>query len=218
MTDIPLEHVTREPATPTDGPGPGLVVLHGRGADERDLLPVAEALPDELFVVSLRAPDPLGPGFTWYDLDLSAGGLHESQPDPDGFRRSLDLVEASAAGAVEAYDLDPDRLGFLGFSQGAITATALLLEAPGTVAWLAAHHGYLPASHADLAPEAVRGRPVLVAGGAADEVIPAERTEAAADRLREVGAEVTAETFPGGHGIGPDERAALTAFVADRLD
>ncbi|OYR68170.1 phospholipase, partial [Halorubrum sp. E3] len=57
MADLPLEHVH---VAPDDDPenAPGVFVLPGRGADEEDLLPVAQRPPDRLPVVSLRAPDP----------------------------------------------------------------------------------------------------------------------------------------------------------------
>ena len=100
--DLPLEHVTIDPRTDIDGPAPAVFVLHGRGANEEDLLPIAQRFPEELLVVSLRAPDRLMSGYTWYELDLSGGGLHESQPDSEGFRRSLDLVTESVEGAIEA--------------------------------------------------------------------------------------------------------------------
>ncbi|WP_049980622.1 alpha/beta hydrolase [Halolamina rubra] len=210
MTDVPLEHVHRDPESDTDA---GLFVLHGRGADEKDLLPVAQRLPGDRHVISFRAPDRLQGGYTWYDLDLSAGGLEQSQPDPDGFRRSLDLVAESIDAAVDAYDLDSERLGLLGFSQGAITSLSLVLEQPDTFAWVAAHHGYLAESHADRSPEGIAGKPVFVGAGAADQIIPANRCEAAAEGMREAGADVTFETFGGGHGIGPDELDAVSQFV-----
>jgi len=210
MTDVPLEHVHREPDSDTDA---ALFVLHGRGADEKDLLPVAQRLPGDRHVISFRAPDRLQGGYTWYDLDLSAGGLESSQPDPEGFRRSLDLVAESVDAAVDAYDLDPDALGLLGFSQGAITSLSLVLEQPATFAWVAAHHGYLAASHADRSPDGIQGKPVFVGAGAADQIIPASRCEAAAEGMREAGANVTFETFAGGHGITPNELEAVSAFV-----
>jgi len=214
MSTLPLEHVHLPPDDAADAdPAPAVVVLHGRGADEEDLLPVARRLPGDRHVVSLRAPDRLTGGYTWYELDLSDGGLPDSQPDPEDFRRSLDLVAESLDAAVGAFGLDSDRIGLLGFSQGAITSLATLLERPGRIAWVAAHHGYLPESHADAAPDGIAGKPVFVAAGEADEVIPAARAEAAADRLREVGAAVTFETFPAGHGIGGDELAAVSAFL-----
>ncbi|ESS03293.1 MAG: putative esterase [uncultured archaeon A07HR67] len=212
MTQLPLEHVHVSPDDAT-GDAPAVVVLHGRGADEEDLLPVAQALPDDHHVVSLRAPDPLQGGYTWYELDLSAGGLHESQPHPEEFRRSLDLVAESVTAAVDAYDLDPARIGLLGFSQGAITSLASLFETPDRYAWVVALHGYLPASHADRSPDGLDGTPVFVGAGSGDRVIPESRSESAADRLVAAGADVTYETYATGHGIGQAELSDVTAFV-----
>ncbi len=212
MTEHPLEHVYVAP----DGDGtdaPAVVVLHGRGADERDLLPIANELPEGLHVVSLRAPEPLQGGYTWYDLDLSGGGLHESQPDPEGFVRSMDLVVDSIDAAVEAYGIDGDRVGLLGFSQGAITSFSLLLEDPDRYAWVVGLHGYLPASHSELTPDGVVGTPVFVGAGSGDQVIPESRSRTAADRLEALGADVTYRSYSAGHGVAPDELADVVAFV-----
>mgnify|MGYP000483557598 FL=1 len=94
---------------------------------------------------------------------------------------------------------------------------SLVLEQPDTFAWVAAHHGYLAESHADRSPEGIQGKPVFVGAGAADQIIPANRCEAAAEGMEAAGADVTFETFGGGHGIGPDELDAVTAFV-ERYD
>jgi phospholipase/carboxylesterase len=210
--DLPLDHVHVAPDDPSDR---AVVVLHGRGANERDLLPVARELPPH-HVVSLRAPERMGPGYTWYDLDLSAGGLHASQPDPDGFRRSLDLVAESVAAARDAYGVE--TVGLLGFSQGAITSLSLLLEDPDAYAWVVALHGYLAERHADLSPAGVAGTPVFVGAGDRDEVIPAARAAAAADRLRDLDADVTHRTYPTGHGIGRAELDDVVAFVEAASD
>ena len=216
--DLPLEHVHVAPDDDTDGgPAPAVFVLHGRGADEEDLLPVARHLPDCLCVISLRAPDPLQGGYTWYDLDISDGGLEGSQPDADGFRRSLDLVAESVEAATEAYDLDSDGIGLLGFSQGAITSLSLVLEEPDRYAWVVALHGYLAESHAELDPDRIAGKPVFVGAGAGDRVIAASRSAAAAERFAEIGADVTHDSYPGGHGIGQAELTDVVAFVEDRV-
>jgi phospholipase/carboxylesterase len=216
--DLPLEHVVIEPRS--DGqdraPSPAVVVLHGRGADERDLLPVAQRFPDDLFVLSLRAPDRLMGGYTWYDLDLSGGGLESSQPNSKEFARSRELVRESIERAIESYELDPDRIGVVGFSQGAITSLALLLDSPKKYAWVAGLHGYLAASHTDREPAGIEDKPVFLAGGTADEVIPAGRVERAAKRLEEIGCTVTHGTYGSAHGIGPDELDDLLAWVDRR--
>jgi len=213
MTELPLECVHIEPETASDGPAPAVFVLHGRGANEQDLLPIANELPDSAHIISLRAPDRLQGGYTWYELDLSGGGLHQSQPDRVDFERSLGLVADSVAAAVEKYNLDADRLGLLGFSQGAITSMSLLLESPETYQWVVALHGYLPDSHRDLDPEGIVEKPVFIAAGSADEIIPAARSEAAAERFEQLGAAVEYNVYNAAHGVSPEELADLVAFV-----
>ena len=213
MTVLPLEHVHAEPETPSDGPAPAVFVLHGRGANEQDLLPIASELPDTYHIISLRAPDRLQGGYTWYELDLSGGGLHQSQPHQADFKRSLELIADSVEAAVESYDLDSNRLGVLGFSQGAITSMSLLLESPDTFQWVVALHGYLPASHRELDPEGIVDKPVFIAAGSVDQIIPAARSEAAAERFEQLGAAVEYNSYDTAHGVSREELSDLVAFV-----
>lgn len=213
--DLPLVHVSQPPDESLEGPPPVVVFLHGRGADERDLLPIAQFLPDDLHVLSARAPARLDPGYTWYDLDLSAGGLHESQPDPEGFRRSLDLIEEFVDAAVEAYELDPERVGLFGFSQGAIASLSALLERPDAYRWVVALNGYLAEAHEDQVGNAA-GTPIFVGCGRRDQMIPAERAERAAERLGEAGADVTFRAYPVDHGTTPEELQDVAEWLDGR--
>lgn len=217
--EFALEHRSVAPEA-DEGPAPAVVLVHGRGADEEDLLGLRTHLPDRLHVLSVRAPAPLGRGYTWYDLDLSGGGLHASQPDPEDFRRSLDALDAFVGRAVDAYELDPDRVGLFGFSQGAILSMTSVLERPDRYDWCVALHGYLPDTHdpATESVEGVEGFPVFLGTGTEDDVIPAERTERAAEALAAAGLDVTFETYPTGHGIGPDELDDAVRWVEARLD
>lgn len=213
---LPLEHVHTPPDAPEGGPGRAVVVLHGRGANERDLLPVANRLDDGLHVISLRAPEPLMGGYTWYELDLPAGDLHRSQPDAEDFRHSLDLVNASIGAAIDAYGLDPSGIGLLGFSQGAIVSFALVIESPADFAWAVGLHGYLPASHAEATPADAAGRPVFVSAGSADQIIPPDRARAAADRLEAMGFAVEFREYDASHGIAHEELDDVVRWVDER--
>jgi phospholipase/carboxylesterase len=214
-TELPLVHVSR-PGT-VESNAPAVVLVHGRGTNERDLLSLGAQLPEELHVLSVRAPQPMdGPdSYTWYDLDLSAGGLHESQPVAEDFRRSLDLLHEFVEAATERYDLDPDRIGLLGFSQGAITSMSALIERPAAYRWVVALNGYLADSHADRTDEAA-GKPVFVAGGSMDQVIPPSRVERAAERFEAGGADVRFDTYEIGHGTTPAEVSDVIAWLEGR--
>ena len=213
--ELPLVHVSR-PGT-VESNAPAAVLIHGRGTNERDLLPIGARLPEELHVLSVRAPTSMGApnSYTWYDLDLSAGGLHASQPDPEAFRRSLDLVHEFVERAVDTYDLDGDRVGLLGFSQGAITSLSALIERPASYRWVVALNGYLAANHEDDVGNA-EGKPVFIGCGAMDRVIPSQRAERAANLLAEGGADVRFERYGVGHGTTPAEIADVTEWLDGR--
>ena len=214
--DFPLHHLSIEPDTPSEN-APAIVLVHGRGSHEQDLPPLVEDFPDDIHVLSVRAPTPLGPGYTWYDLDLSAGGLHGSQPDPDGYDTSLTLLKDFVEEAIPAYDLDADRIGLIGFSQGAIMGLGAIVEYPDLFRWVAALHGYLPARYTDDELTAATGTPVFIGAGERDQIIPVTRAENAADRLRAAGGDVTFRTYPVGHGTNPQEVADLTAWFQTQI-
>jgi phospholipase/carboxylesterase len=210
--ELPLEHVSR-PGT-VESNAPAVVLIHGRGTNERDLLPIGAQLPEEIHVLSVRAPQRMdGPNsYTWYDLDLSDGGLHGSQPDSEGFRRSLDLIHEFVPAAIERYDLDPDRVGLFGFSRGAIASLSALVERPDAYRWAVALNGYLAESHHDEVEHAA-GKPVFVGCGSRDQVIPASRAERAAELLASGGADVRFETYDVGHGTTPAEISDVVQWL-----
>jgi phospholipase/carboxylesterase len=217
-TSDPPELAFEHDPSSLEGPAPAVCLLHGRGTDETDLLPLADRLPDELAVFSLRAPFPggggMGAGNVWYELDLSGGGLHQSQPG-EGFPDSLAAVHAFAEGLLEDYPVTD--VGLLGFSQGGIMGMSLLLERPDLYDWTVALHSYLPASHDPAGFEGVADKPVFVGAGEADQVIPVGRAREAAERLEAGGLSVTFRTYPSGHGIHPEELADAGEWVGDRL-
>ena len=88
-----------------------------------------------------------------------------------------------------------------------------MLEAPDRFAWVVGLHGYLAASHADRDPDGIEDKPVFLGAGAADQIIPADRVERAADRLRELGADVRFDVYQAPHGVGQQELADLVSFV-----
>src|SRR5262249_19787556 len=139
----------------------------GRGADEEDLMGLEAALDPRLTVVSARAPFRLGPGFAWYDM------AQIGNPDEDSLYTSLLELRDFVDGLPAAYNIDPQRLFLLGFSQGAIMSASLALTVPNKIRAVIMHSGYVPAgSGLEVVPGGIEGKPFFVAHGIYDEVIP----------------------------------------------
>lgn len=209
----PLKHLALAPAVRgADGKSPGLLMLHGRGADEHDLLGLAGALDPRLLVVSARAPRPLGPGHHWYELG------EVGRPEPETFGRSLALLHEFIPEVVAGYDIDPGRLFLLGFSQGAMMSGAVALTRPDLAAGAVLLSGYLPL-HAGLPiqEEQLAGYPFFVAHGSYDPVIPVAFGREARDYLTRVGADLTYREYPTDHRIVEPELAEIAAWLTARM-
>jgi phospholipase/carboxylesterase len=185
------------------------VLLHGRGADEHDLFPLLDALdPDRrLLGIAPRGPLSLPPGGAhWYRL----GGI--PTPDAETFFSTFELT----AEFLDALPVPIERTVLGGFSQGAVMSWALGLGTgrPRPAAILALS-GFIPEVEGftlDLAR--LDGYPVAVAHGSLDPVIPVQFGRAAAERMREAGADLLWRESPVPHTIDPRVLPELQAFVA----
>jgi len=203
--DVDLGFVHRfEPATTPARPP--LLLLHGTGGDENDLVPLGARI---------------GPGSAL----LSPRGKVRENGMPRFFRRvsegvfDLDDLKARAhelgdfvERARTAYALEKPIA--VGFSNGANIATALMLLRPEALAGAILMRGTVP-----FVPDEVphlSGVPVLILSGAADPLVAAESAAALADLLTQAGAEVSAVEIDAGHGLTPHDIALASRWLAER--
>jgi phospholipase/carboxylesterase len=209
VTIEPLRFLERPAAGATEG---ALVLLHGRGADERDLFPLLDALdPDRrLHGITPRGPLSLPPGGAhWYRL----GGI--PTPDPDTFFPTFE----TAAAFLDALPVPIDRVVLGGFSQGAVMSWALGLGTgrprPAAIMALSGFMPEVEGFELDLAN--LDGYPIAVAHGSLDPIIPVEFGRSAAERVRAAGADLLWRETPMPHTIDPRVLPELQAFVASSL-
>jgi phospholipase/carboxylesterase len=203
---------------PADGDAQGLLVLHhGRGADEHDLLPVGDVLDPErrLHVVTPRAPlqIPGWPGNHWYVVP------RVGYPDKDTFEAAFAKLAAFHDELWQRTGLTPGQTVFGGFSMGSVMSYALGLPAGRPApAGILAFSGFVPTVDGwqpDLA-----GRQSLrafVAHGRRDPVMAVDFARKARDLLEAGGIEVEYHESDAGHQIDPEHVPAAVKWVAETL-
>jgi len=214
-----LVHRVRRPAVEDPaGRPPVLVLLHGVGSDERDLLSLAPMLDPRLLVLSVRSPLRLEQGgYGWYRLAFTPRGpqIDEAQAAA-GLETLAEFVRAVPA----AYGAPPDRVFLAGFSQGAIMSLALLLTEPELVAGAALMSGrLLPAVRERIArPESrLAGKPVVAVHGLYDQVLPISDGRAIREVLSSLPVELTYREFPMAHEISEESFAVVRDWLGERL-
>ena len=207
MTTFPTPAVawagSREANTPL------VVLLHGRGSNEHDIITLADGLPVSVTYAAVRAPISEGGGYAWFANRGIGRPVAESLAETMAwFVTWLDDVAPAGRPVV-----------LVGFSGGAAFAGGLVLDDPSRYAGAAILSGTLPFD-AGVPTTAGRldGVPVLVAHGDADDVIPRELLERTWQYLHDgSGATVVGVRDPGGHGISEGVFAALDTWLGSVL-
>lgn len=186
--------------------GDTLLVLHGTGGDENDLIPLAQRVAQNDNLLSPRGPV-LENGMPRFFRRLDIGVFDEE----DLVRRAGDLGRFVRA-AADRYGFDPARVRALGYSNGANMAAALLLLDPALLSGAALLRAVLPIIPPR--PPLLSGKSVFIAAGRRDPYSSIERVEALATRLREAGAAVDLRWSERGHELEPVEIDQTAAWLA----
>ena len=176
-----------------------LILLHGRGGSAEDILSLAGYLPVEDY--ALLAPQ--ATGHSWYPYSF----LEPPEQNQPWLGSALDLL-AGLADEAAAAGIRRERIFFAGFSQGACLTLEFLARHAARYGGAAAFTGgligdkiYTANYKGDFA-----GMPVFIGSGSTDAHVPAERVNASARILKDMGAVVTAKLYPGRpHTIVADE-------------
>ncbi|MCE4223956.1 alpha/beta hydrolase [Methylobacterium sp. C25] len=187
----------------TDAGQPPLLLLHGTGGDETDLLSLGRSLAPRAALLSPRGKVSEN-GMPRFFRRLAEGVFDEADLR---FRAGelADFVEE----ARDAYGL-PAPIA-LGFSNGANIAAAMLMLRPKVLAGAVLLRAMVPLA----TPPAVdlAGKPVLLLSGMADPIVPEANARRLAGQLREAGADVEHAVLPAGHGLGQADLTRIEAWL-----
>jgi glyoxalase family protein len=183
-----------------------LLLLHGTGGDEEDLLPLGRALLPGAGMLSPRGKVLEG-GAPRFFRRLREGVFDQE----DLARRTEELADFVEA-ASKTYDLDRKGMVAVGFSNGANIAASILLRRPGLLrraVLLSPMVPFEPASVPNLT-----GTAVFIGAGRADPIAPATQAERLAELFRQAGAQVTLHWESGGHAVTEPELRAAREWIA----
>ena len=198
-----LHYLIQEPKVKHDK-NPLLLLLHGYGSNEEDLFSFASELPNDSYVISVRAPYDLQPyGHAWYAIHFDADENKFS--DNVQAKQSVELIAAFIDEIVKQYPIDAKNVTLIGFSQGAILSYATALTYPEKVSKVVALSGYF---NQEIMPEVIDTKAIshlkfFVSHGSVDQVIPVEWARKAKPALENLGLEVEYHEYPVGHVVAP---------------
>ena len=198
-----LHYLIQEPKVKHDK-NPLLLLLHGYGSNEEDLFSFASELPNDSYVISVRAPYDLQPyGHAWYAIHFDADENKFS--DNVQAKQSVELIAAFIDEIVKQYPIDAKNVTLIGFSQGAILSYATALTYPEKVAKVVALSGYF---NREIMPEVIDTNAIshlkfFVSHGSVDQVIPVDWARKAKPALENLGLKVEYQEYPVGHGVAP---------------
>ncbi len=184
-----------------------LLLLHGTGGDENDLLALGRTLAADAVLLSPRGKV-LENGMPRFFRRLAEGVF-----DQKDLAFQTDELARFVESAAAHYGFDRRRVIAVGYSNGANIAASLLLRHPGLLAGAALFHPMVPFVP-EQAPD-LKGTPIFIGAGQNDPIVPVANTRQLATLLREYGAEVSLHWHPGGHGLTPGEVEAARQWLDD---
>lgn len=214
---LSLHHITK-PAVTTKPKPAALFLFHGYGSDENDLFSFASELPEELYIISVRAPQPMQPyGNAWYTIHWD--GPDGKFNDTEEAIQSRDAIANFVREATECYNLDANNITLLGFSQGCILSLATAISYPNLAKNVIGLSGYIDPEM--LMPGYDNGDftnlNIFISHGSVDQVIPIEWAQKTPAFLKKIGIESKLHEYPVGHGVAPQNFYDLKEWLMERM-
>ncbi len=213
-----LFHHAAPPKTSAAEGAPLLLMLHGFGANEDDLFSIAPYVDERFLVISARAPVMLAPmSYAWFNLGITAEGI---LVDPNEVEQSRQLLHRFIEELIKNYPIDPRKIFFFGFSQGAMMGLMVALTYPGIAAGVVSMSGRVVPQAIDLITdrEALTGLPIFATHGTMDIVLPIRHGRETKAALSQLPVDLTYREYPMGHEVSLESLRDVTQWLKSQLD
>lgn len=217
MEELSLQYIVREPNEQTENTSL-LILLHGYGSNEEDLFSFATELPEDLLIISARAPQELGFGsYAWYTINFTTNeGKFSDIPEAIEARETIvNFIDE----VQKKYHISPSKTFLLGFSQGTILSYAVALNYPEKMQKVIALSGYI---NPELLPQNLQTKDFtnldfFISHGSVDQVIPAEWAKKAPEFLNKLNIQNSYKEYPVGHGVAPQNFFDFKKWMEERM-
>jgi predicted esterase len=190
---------------PKEAGSPILILLHGTGGNEQDLIPLGQELMPEAGILSIRGKV-LENGMPRFFRRLAEGVF-----DLEDLKFRTEELARFLESAREQYRLAGNKFIAVGYSNGANIASSLLLSGFKSLQAAVLLRAMIPFQPV-MAPD-LRGVAVFMGEGERDPIVPRENAEGLAEMFRRAGAEVAVYWHRGGHGLGEDDVSAARGWL-----
>ncbi|MGA9406246.1 MAG: prolyl oligopeptidase family serine peptidase [Bacteroidota bacterium] len=208
-----LFYLALEPKRIAGEKSPAVILLHGRGADENDLLGLSQYLDERLAVFSVRAPYPFEfGGYTYFQLNND--GTAEPVMFMESYKRLMKFVD----GVASLPEIDSSKIFLLGFSMGTIMSYAMSLTHPEKFAGVIAQSGFVrDHKELDFKWRALNDCAFIITHGINDPIIPVEAARKTKAMFLESNAKFEYKEYPMGHEISGESLADVCAWLQKTL-
>ena len=215
LKNLSLTYLDLAPAKPENAPI--VIMLHGYGSNEKDLIQLAPALRSEFRYISARAPQTMDFGmYGWFPIDFTHSGI---TVDYSAAKTALELLIKFTDEIIGEYRPRGNKVFLMGFSQGTVMSYLMAFNAPELLHGVIALSGQLPETSQPLetAKNTLRKLPFLVMHGIHDDILPIAKGRAADAWLQQNVDDLTYREYPIAHQISDSGIVLISSWLKEKM-
>lgn len=217
-SSLSLYHLVRQPREQTGKKSPVLILLHGYGSNEQDLIQLGPELDPRFLIVSPRAPMAIGPEmYAWFHIEFNPQGI---TVDPKQAEHARQKLAGFIDEVVASYPVDPSQVYVMGFSQGGVMTYMMAFSQPEKIAGAVVMSGRIPSDEflQRMDAEKLKDFPILVVHGIFDDVLPIECGREGKRRLENLPVNFVYHEYPMAHQVSLESMADISEWLTNRLN
>ena len=217
MNDLPFFHIHKK-SNLENSPSPLLLMVHGYGSNEQDLFSFSRAIPEKFTIVSIRGDIEIQyNGFAWYNITIDFNG--KKSYDINKAIESRDNIIKVIEICKKIYNIDPDNVNLMGFSQGSMLVNAVALTYPEKIRNVISLSGAFDKKIINISnTSSLKGLSFYISHGLNDEILPFDLSKQSIKILSENNIDHVFEEYPIGHGVSPENFKSMLSWLIKKTN